>query len=110
VSLVYLASPYSHADPTVREARFQAVCAAAGRMMEAGQIVYSPIAHSHPISQTMNVSPVDHDFWLRQCFGVLEHSTKLVVLMLDGWGKSRGVAAEIVFAAERGIPVEFTKA
>lgn len=105
--LVYLASPYSHANPIVREQRFLAVCKAAGKMMEAGDIVYSPIAHSHPISVTMTVSPTDHHFWLRQCFGVLERSSLLRVLMLDGWIQSKGVAAEISFAKEQGIPLEF---
>lgn len=105
--LIYLASPYSHASPIIRERRFDAVCKAAGKMMEEGKIVYSPIAHSHPISRTMDVSPVDHDFWLRQCFGMLPRCTKLVVLALEGWESSRGVAAEMEFANAHGIPLEF---
>lgn len=107
MSLVYLASPYSHASPIVREQRFEAVCKAAGKMMEAGVIVYSPIAHSHPISRHMAVSPVDHNFWLRQCFGVLERSTRMDVLMLEGWEASKGVAAELEFCREHGIPFGF---
>lgn len=105
--LVYLASPYSHPDPAVRHQRFEAVCRMAGRMMEQGQVVYSPIAHSHPISLTMSVSPVDHDFWLRQCFGVLLRSTKLAILTIDGWEASRGIMAELTFAQQHAIPVEF---
>lgn len=103
----YLASPYTHDDPAVREQRFEAVCAAAGRLMADGVIVYSPIAHSHPIAKTMDVSPVDHDFWLRQCLGILRHADRIIVLQLDGWAASRGIAAEITYAQQVGIPVEY---
>lgn len=45
---VYLATPYSHPDPKVREARFQAVNAVAAQLMRDGHHVYSPISHAHP--------------------------------------------------------------
>ena len=48
--MIYLASPYSHPDAVVREQRFRDVCLAAARLIRAGQIVFSPIAHSHPIA------------------------------------------------------------
>lgn len=104
--LIYLASPYSHPDVTVRAARFEAACRAAGRLMQAGQCVFSPIAHSHPIEQHFGHME-GHDFWLRQDFAVLIRCTRLAVLTLEGWEKSRGVAAEMVFAQEHGIPLEF---
>ena len=48
--LVYLASPYSHADAHVRASRFDAVCYAAAVLLGGGVLVYAPIAHSHPIA------------------------------------------------------------
>lgn len=110
MSLVYLASPYSHPDATVRAARFSAACRVAGELMKAGQCVFSPIAHSHPIEQHfLDAKPEGHDFWLRQDFAILRHASRLVVLMLEGWEASRGVAAEIDFAKTIGVPVEFKK-
>lgn len=108
MTLVYLASPYSHPSPLVKAQRFEAVCRVAGRLMKKGVCVFSPIAHSHPIEQHFeDGSPEGHDFWLRQDFAILERASKLMVLKLDGWEASRGVAAEIEFARVNSIPFEF---
>lgn len=108
MSLIYLASPYSHANPIIKHQRFEAACRAAGRLMRQGQCVFSPIAHSHPIEQHFEDGGTEgHDFWLRQDFAILARATKLVVLTLDGWEQSRGVAAELEFAQANSIPFEF---
>jgi hypothetical protein len=108
MELLYLASPYSHVNPIVRQQRFEAVCRVAGRLMHEGKCVFSPIAHSHPIEQHFEDGSIEgHDFWLKQDFAVLSRCSRLVVVTLDGWEASRGVAAEIQYAHERGIPLEF---
>lgn len=106
--LIYLASPYSHANPAVKENRFDEVCRIAGRLMRDGHCVFSPIAHSHSVELQFDGGGVEgHDFWLRQDFAILRHAEKLVVLKLYGWEESRGIAAEIDFATRIGIPVEY---
>jgi hypothetical protein len=47
--VIYLASPYSHPNPAVREQRFQAACQAAAALLRSGQAVFAPIVHSHPL-------------------------------------------------------------
>lgn len=106
--VLYLASPYTDPNPLIREQRFEAACKAAGKLMCAGQVVYSPIAHGHSIERACpELAGRDHDFWLAQCFAVLLRCTRLVVLTIDGWERSKGVAAEIEFAQQNGIPLEF---
>ena len=39
---IYLASPYYHKDPKVRESRFIEVCKKTGELMNQGYFVYSP--------------------------------------------------------------------
>lgn len=108
MTLIYLASPYTHANPAIKEQRFKQVCAVAGRLMKEGKNVFSPIAHSHPIEQYFeDGKPEGHAFWLKQDFAILAKSTKLVVLTLEGWETSTGVAAELQFAQANGIPFEF---
>lgn len=108
LSLAYLASPYSHADEAVREQRFRIVCKVAAALMQAGEVVFSPIAHSHPIAEAKpGPWAVDHDFWLRQDAPYLYACTKLYVLMLDGWERSRGVAHEVDVARSRGIDIVY---
>lgn len=104
MSLVYLASPYSHADPEVKRQRYEAACKAAGKLMASGVCVFSPIAHSHAIEQFFGKLE-GHDFWLKQDFAVLRHCSELMVLRLDGWDRSFGVGEEIKLATQLHIPV-----
>lgn len=104
--LQYLASPYSHADVAVKRERYRQACVAAGRLMKRGVRVFSPIAHSVAIEEHFEGRSIEqHDFWLNQDFAVLRHCEKLLVLRLDGWEISKGVAAEVEFAGRLGIPV-----
>jgi len=103
--IVYLASPYSHPDPAVRQARYRAVCRAAAALLAAGQPVFSPIAHSHPLVEYG--LPADWSFWQRYDQELLARCDELVVLMLPGWCESVGVQAEIQIARELGKPVRY---
>ncbi|GIW90181.1 MAG: hypothetical protein KatS3mg109_0613 [Pirellulaceae bacterium] len=103
--LVYLASPYSHADPQVRQARYQAACRAAAWLIGQGHLVFSPIAHSHGITQ--HGLPVDWDFWEEHDRRMLVACDRVVVLMLPGWRESLGVQAEVAIARELGKPLAY---
>lgn len=97
---MYLASPYSHPDPEVRQQRFDAACAAAAALMRTGHQVFSPIVHGHPLTQ--QGLPGDWSFWERHARWHLERCDEVVVLMLDGWDASEGVQAEIMIAGDLG--------
>jgi len=103
--MIYICSPYSHPDPAVREARFQAACRAAAELMRRGNIVFSPIAHSHGIAQYG--LPKDWQFWEPHDLQHLAVCREVVVLKLDGWQQSQGVQAEIAMARALGKPVSF---
>lgn len=104
--LTYLASAYSHPSAEVREERFRAVCRAAAELMRQGHLVFSPIAHSHPIALAGTL-PTDWHFWAAFDRAYLEASRELIVLRLDGWRESVGVTAELAIAAELGIPISY---
>jgi hypothetical protein len=103
--MIYLASPYSHPDPAVREQRFRDACRAAVTLMRKGRFIFSPIAHSHSLAEFG--LPGDWDFWERIDREHLWRCDRLVVLMLDGWRESVGVQAEIEIAEKLGLPVEY---
>jgi Domain of unknown function (DUF1937) len=103
--MIYLASPYSHSDPAVREQRFDAACATAAVLMRAGHIVFSPVIHGHPLTRLG--LPGDWLFWESQARWQLERCEEVVVLMLDGWDESDGVRAEVEIATELGKVVWF---
>jgi nucleoside 2-deoxyribosyltransferase len=101
--MIYLCSPYTHVDPAVVEYRFESACIAAASLMKQGHIVFSPIAHSHPISKYLGKE--DHQFWLRQDYDFLEQCDELIILMLDGWRESVGIKAEIEMAMDLEITI-----
>lgn len=104
--MIYLATPYSHPDIAVMESRFDMACRIAGRLMADGEIVFSPIAHTHPIAVRCEL-PRGSDYWNIYDREMLRAADKLVVVMMDGWRESKGIAGEIEIACELGIPVEY---
>ncbi len=103
--MIYLASPYTHPDASVREDRFQAACQMTARMMRGGLMVLSPIVHSHPL--TAHGLPGDWNYWQQIDRHYLEMCERVTVLMLPGWKESRGVQQEIEIAKELGKPVSY---
>ena len=104
-SMIYLASPYSHPNVNIREARYRSVCRATAMLLEAGHSVFSPIVHGHPLAEYG--LPTDWAFWQRYDRDHLTRCDELVVLTLDGWRESIGVTAEVALAVELGKPVRY---
>lgn len=102
--MIYLATPYSHPDPAVRQARFDAVNRVAAELIQTGAHVFSPISQSHPIALIGDL-PTSWEYWESYDKAILSICDQLNVLMLPGWYESVGVAAEIRIAEELGIPV-----
>ncbi len=103
--LTYLAAPYSHPDPQVREQRFRTVCQVTAVMFREGKIVFSPITHSHPLVE--HGMPTSWEYWQTVDRLYLSRCDELVVLKLRGWEQSVGVQAEIEIARELGKPVRY---
>ena len=104
--LIYLASPYSHHDPAVRQQRFETVCFVAANLMREGKHVYSPIAHTHPIAMKGDL-PKGWDFWEQFDRKMISACQEVWVVMMDGWQESKGVAAELAIAGEMGLKVRY---
>lgn len=111
MSFIYLAAPYSHPIAAIRELRYAQINEFAARLMQAGHAVFSPISQSHTIARYMEDSyTLNHEFWMRMDLPVLERAERMIVLMLDGWQKSRGVMAEIAHAKLYNVPTMMTLA
>ena len=106
--LVYLASPYTPLNGEPVEERVTAACKAAAELMKHGNCVFAPIPHSHYIADHLGDDlRMDHEFWMRQDLAVLRHCDVVMVLTLDGWDRSKGVAREMAEATAWGIPVQY---
>src|SRR5690349_18881064 len=106
MTLIYIASPYSHPDPAVRQKRYEDVSAYTAKRMMEGAVVYSPIAFNHPLSVRYEM-PTDWVFWKHFDCRMIDKCDAMEVLMLDGWDTSVGVSAEVVYAREREMRVSW---
>jgi len=106
--MIYLAAPYNDPCPVVIQQRMEKVYRTMADYMKHGEHVISPL-FMHEVAIRHNL-PQDYQYWEKYCINILsqldEHD-KLVVLMLDGWDKSTGVASEIKFAKWRGMIIEY---
>jgi hypothetical protein len=95
--LVYIAGPYSHPDPVLNTRQ---ACLLADELVAAGAAVIVP--HLSLLWHAISPAPVDD--WYARDLEVLAHCHAVAWLP----GASEGADAEVVFAAERGIPVYST--
>lgn len=103
-SRIYLASPYTAEDPLLRETRYQLSVYASAVLVNAGYIVYSPIAYTHVMATKYNIQPTNSDWWLTfdESF-VKDWATVIAVLMIPGYKQSSGVNLELEWAREEGL-------
>ena len=105
---IYLAIPYRW-NP---EEAFEIANSVASVLMEEGNVVFSPISHSHPIADYMgNHIRFDHDFWMAQDLPMVEWADEVHVVVIGEEGhvlieESRGVQQEISHAKKLGKPVK----
>ncbi len=90
--LVYLASPYTHQDPDVREARFEAACQCAVAFITRGVYIFSPVVHCHPL--TLMGMPQEWAHWEEYDRALLNASSSLVALTMNGSVGSVGMNEE----------------
>lgn len=103
--LVYLACPYTHDDPLVRQNRFMAANGMAARLLHRGIMVFSPITHSHLLAAYG--FPPGWDYWEPWGREYLAVCKAMVLLRLPGWEDSIGVRAEMEIMCEADKPIYF---
>lgn len=99
----YMASPYTAYPEGIEEA-FHLACAVAGAFIQRGMIVFSPIAHSHPLVELGGVENT-HEVWMEQDLHILAKCDALLAIKAPGWENSKGMKMEIEEAGRLGIPV-----
>jgi hypothetical protein len=100
----YLASPYTHHDPKIREARANIVKDYMGALLYKGVITYSPIWSCHAISLDFEL-PMNYEYWLDFNRRWMRHSVGTIVAQLSDYDRSRGVADEIAFTKSVSKPL-----
>lgn len=108
---IYLAIPYSG----IEEESYQAANKVAAKLIADGNIVFSPITHSHPIK--LGITQNTYETWLAQDKAFVDWADEIyIVILCKGldceYGitkveNSKGVQAEIAWANEQNKPINF---
>jgi len=104
-NLYYLASPYTHSHASIREGRASYAAMIGASLKRLGLHIFAPIPHGHALAEFG--LPLDFNWWNNYSYNVLSRCDGLIVAMINGWDESKGVAAEIKYAEEHGIPVVY---
>jgi hypothetical protein len=99
---VYLAIPYTG----IEDVSFEVANIVAARLMNKGNIVFSPISHSHHIAAEGGLDK-GWDYWSKFDRAFIEWCDVVVVVRLDGWEKSKGVSEEIKIGTSLGKGIEY---
>ena len=100
----YLASPYTHDDPAVRQKRYEDVMEVVSVFVLKNEGVYSPVLHFHPLV-VKHAIPTDYDFWEDLILSMLRRARDLVIVKIDGWETSVGLREEYLYARRLNMPV-----
>lgn len=100
MKLYFIACPYSDPNPAVVQQRFDQCTYVATTLTLAGFAVYSQITMTHPINQVaaqvkkkITWAPIDETF--------MEKCDELIILTLQGWDQSNGIASEMEYFKSR---------
>ena len=113
---IYLAIPYSG----IHERSFKTANEVAAQLMLEGNVVFSPITHSHNLSQQCEL-PTTWEFWIEQDKEFVKWADELYIVVinydkdrdenyfngLELIEKSVGVQGEILIAKEFNKPIKY---
>lgn len=105
--MIYIASPYSHPQPSVEQERYEKVKAYTTKLIsEYKLLAFSPIVYGHQFRTDIEGS---FEQWADFDKYMIRHSSCMHVFKLPGWEESVGVTAEIELAVECGIPIHYVE-
>ncbi len=102
--IYYLAAPYTHPNPEVRDWRVRAVTKMTYQLFKAGRLIYSPLTHNIEIDKLGIFG--DFKTWLSFDHGMLSRLDGLIIFKIPGWNESKGLKAELEFAQSLKLPIE----
>jgi Domain of unknown function (DUF1937) len=107
--MIFISAPYTHSNPGVVEARFQAVCRYAAKLFKEGQTAFSPIVMGHMMAKYGHDIPVTSEAWEKYSNDSLLVCKEVHILMLRGWSDSSGVLKEMHAAEMASKPIQLIK-
>jgi hypothetical protein len=97
---LYLASPFRGYLPNLYKP-YEISREAQGALWKMNVNVFSPIACFYPTAQWEEVDLIDHEWWMNHDRPYMQAARGCIVLKVDGWDTSEGIAEEIAFFEKR---------
>jgi hypothetical protein len=104
--MIFVSSPYTHADPEKMEENYRTVSFYSSKLCSEGVVAISPILYGHTAVK-FHPMPTDWDFWKNFCLTILDKCVEIHVLKMPGWELSKGMKEEMEFARKRNIKITY---
>ncbi len=105
-SLIYVGTAYTRYPEGIDAAYIEA-CRVTAELVKAGCPVFSPISHGHGIAIHGGIDPLDFKMWLEFDATMMDRSDAIIVVKMDSWESSSGIAHEIEVFRKAKKPVYF---
>lgn len=108
--LVYVATPFSDPDPIIRQNRYLDTYWFIREQTRKypSNLYYSPIYYYYRIAQSIGARD-DADFWWGHNKLMLDAASRMLVVKMAGWEKSKGVKAEIEYMTKLKKPIKYVE-
>ena len=103
--LVFIATPYSHSDPTIVEQRRKTVGNVCARLIEKGVHPISPGLYGLSLMEFKAKEDTSWESWSDLCIAILKKCSAMFIIDVKDWEKSNGVKGELEKALLLDIPV-----
>lgn len=109
MTIIYLASPYTHSDPAVCDARYETVTAIAAKLVLQEKIVFSPITMTHPFDRILAKpgNTLGSAYWVDFDIAFMNVCSEIGVATIPGWEQSLGVRREIDYFEKQGKKLSY---
>jgi hypothetical protein len=104
----YLASPYTHLEPSTEAYRYEQVRDAFASLVTSDfgkcMAIVSPILMTHN-AVVVHGLPRDAGWWERFNLELMKRATVCIVLCVPGWRESVGVSKELKWFKQNNVPI-----
>lgn len=115
MSLIYLASPYSHKDSAIRQQRYEDTMKRTAELISSGFHVFSPITYIHSMVEHLMSTKTETRFTDYYLFkngekfdtDIIRRCDAFWILTLDGWRESVGIREELALAQKLNLDIGY---
>lgn len=103
--LVYVASPYSHHEESIRNQRYDEVTKVVAKLCDLDVFTIPPITFNVPLAPYIASKDTTWEYWKEYDKRLIDACDELWIVMIPGWQDSIGVRAESKYAMSKNMTI-----